>query len=191
MADDISSAIGKTAGVRLLPIATDGGIENLADLVFLRGVDLAIVPANVLAQPKAIERHVGAGLQQRLVYVTHLYAEEVHLLVGSGVGNAETLRGKKIAVPLDDGTAEFTARDLLAGFGVEFVRQRPTEAIAQVRSGAIAGILFVGGKPLRIVSGFAEGRPPQIAGTTVLEDNGTGLSASCSSGRRLPLSHTW
>src|SRR5581483_9247258 len=55
MANDIAAAIGGTAGVRVVPMATGGGVQNLRDLVYLRGVDLFIVPANVLANPKALE----------------------------------------------------------------------------------------------------------------------------------------
>jgi hypothetical protein len=36
-------------------------------------------------------------LTQRLAFVTRLYSEEVHLLVGRSVGSIEDLRGKQIA----------------------------------------------------------------------------------------------
>jgi TRAP-type uncharacterized transport system substrate-binding protein len=65
---------------------------------FLRGIDMAIVPSNVLAHARANEA-MGGGLAQRVAYVTRLFAEEVHLLVGTGVASIEDLRGKQIAVP--------------------------------------------------------------------------------------------
>ncbi len=156
MANDIAAALGGAADVRVVPMATGGGAQNLRDLVYLRGVDLAIVPANVLANPKALEASLGGGLTQRVAYVAHLYAEEVHLVVGAGVGTVEGLQGKRIAVPLYDGTAEFTARDLLERLAIkaEIVRQSPAAALEQVRSGALAGVLFVGGKPLQLVAGL-------------------------------------
>lgn len=156
MAHEISAAIGKTGDIRLLPLATRGGADNLRELAFLRGVDLAIVPANLLSQTKALEASLGAGLSQRLGYVTHLYAEEVHVLVGSGVDTVEGLERRKVAVPLDDGTAEFTAKDLLERLGVvaEVVKLHQSDAIAQIRSGEIAAALFVGGKPHRLISGL-------------------------------------
>jgi len=152
MAHDIAAALPRTGDVRLLPLAAAGGAENLRDLVFLRGVDLAIVPANVLTQTKTIEAQLGPGVTQRIAYVTHLYAEEVHLLVASSVGAIEGLRQRKVAVSPDDGNAQFTARDLFErlGIGAEIVRLRPAEAIDQVRSGTIAAALFVGGKPLQL-----------------------------------------
>lgn len=156
MAHDIAMALGKDAETRVLPIIASGGIENLRDLIFLRGVDMAIVPANALAQTKAIEALVGAGLPQRIAYITHLHGEELHLLVGSSVGALEGLRGRKVAVHLQDGNAQFTARDLFERLGVEIeiVRMRPAEAIEQARSGELAAVLLIGGKPLQHLAGL-------------------------------------
>ena len=156
MASDIAAALGSGEDVRLLPIAARGGIENLRDLAFLRGVDMAIVSANVLRHVKAIEAQIGAGAPQRIAYVTHLYGEEVHLLVGDGVSALEGLHRRKVAVPLDDGDALFTARDLFDSLGVEaeIVGLRPAQAIVQLRTGQLAGALLVGGKPLPLLSGL-------------------------------------
>lgn len=158
MANDIAAVLAIGEDVRLLPIAGRGGIDRLRDLVFLRGVDLAIVPANVLTHMKAIEAEIGAAVVQRIAYVTYLYGEEVHLLVGEGISTIESLHRRRVAVPLDDDNALFTAHDLFDGHGagveVEIVRLRLPQALEDVRSGRLAGILLVGGKPLPIVSGL-------------------------------------
>src|SRR5215468_2201483 len=49
LAHDIVTAIGTSHGLRLLAIDAPGGAESLRDLLLLRGVDLALVPANALA----------------------------------------------------------------------------------------------------------------------------------------------
>jgi hypothetical protein len=156
MARDMATALGDTAGVRLLPVAAGGGVENLRDLALLRSVHMAIVPANVLAGAKAIEAALGAALTRRVGYIAHLYAEEVHLLVGSGVGAMEGLRRGRVAVPEYDHNAEFTARDLFKRLqvDVEIVRMPPAEAIGQVRSGELSGLLLIGGKPVELVFGL-------------------------------------
>ncbi len=83
-------------------MSSGGGIETLRDLLFLRGVDMAIVPANALAQAKATEL-LGPGLPQRIAYIARLYNEEVHLVVGRNIKALADLSGKKVAVPLEDG----------------------------------------------------------------------------------------
>jgi TRAP-type uncharacterized transport system substrate-binding protein len=152
---DIAAALGGSDGLRLLSIDARGGTENLQDLLFLRGVDLALVPANALAYANTTASF-GPGLQERLTYITQLYGEEVHILVGPGTSSFEDLRGKKIAVPPQDGNAEFTVRDLLRRLRVEaeLVQMAAPDAIDEVRSGTLAALVLVGGKPLRFVAGL-------------------------------------
>lgn len=150
----MAAVVSRTADIRLLPVATGGGAGNLRDLLHLRGLDLAIVPANLLAQTKSVDAELGPGLRQRVAYVTHLHADEVHLLVGPGVSALDGLRRSRIAVPLDDGTADFTVRDVFERLGIEIeiVRLHPAAAIAQVRSGELPAAFFVGAKPLQFVA---------------------------------------
>jgi uncharacterized protein len=149
MASDMAAVFSGTDGMRILPVASNGGALTLRDLLFLRGIDMAIVPSNVLAHAKANEA-LGGGLAQRLAFVTRLYSEEVHLLVGRGIASIQDLRGKQIAVPADDGTAQFTADDLLRRLqlGAELVTASPADAIDKVRAGSLAAAVLVGGKPL-------------------------------------------
>lgn len=151
MAHAIASAIEKTDGLRLLPMSSGGGIETLRDLLYLRGVDMAIVPGNALAQAQATE---GPSLLQRIAYIARLYNEEVHLLVGRNTKELADLRGKKIAVPVEDGSALFTARDLFARFSVdvEIVRMPAAEALELVRAGDLAATLLMAGKPLPLLA---------------------------------------
>ena len=155
MAGDMAALLANGEEVRILPVAGAGGAQTLRDLLFLRGIDMAIVPSNVLAHARATEA-MGGGLTQRVAYVTRLFAEEVHLLVGRGVASIEDLRGKQIGVPADDGTAQFTAEDLFGRlkFRVELVAANPADAIDKVRAGNLAAVLLVGGKPMPRLAGL-------------------------------------
>jgi TRAP-type uncharacterized transport system substrate-binding protein len=134
-------------------VAGDGGRANLQDALFLRGIDMAIVPANVLAHAKA-RNTFGGGLTQRLTYLTLLYGEEVHVIGGPGVNAIGDLGGKRVAVPAADGSAQFTAGEILQrlGLAVDSVPMAPADALEAVRTGGVAGAILVGGKPLDQVS---------------------------------------
>jgi TRAP transporter TAXI family solute receptor len=155
MANDLVAAVGTGGSLRVLPMAAEGGLANLQDLLFLRGVDLAIVATSVLANAKATGAF-GGGLNHKVVYVAPLYGEEVHVVAGVGVASIDDLRGKKVAVPLDDGTALFTARDLLQRLGVacEEVPMEAPDALEAVRAGTLAAAMLVAGKPVAMVSGL-------------------------------------
>ena len=147
--------LGESGDVKVVSVAGRGGPGNLKDLLYLRGADLAIVPSNVLLNDKVGEA-LGGNLQSRLVYVTSLYGEEVHLLAGRTVDSVEALGGKKVAVPIADGNALFAATDILQRLGIkaEILQTDPVSAMDQIRSGDIAAAVFVGGKPLALVSGL-------------------------------------
>jgi TRAP-type uncharacterized transport system substrate-binding protein len=152
---DIAAALDGSDGLRLIAADAAGGIGSLQDLMLLRGIDLALVPANVLAYADTTNSF-GPGLRERLTYVTQLYGEEVHILVGAGISSVEDLRGKKIAVPPQDGNAEFTVRDLLRRFQIdaEVIKVAAPDAIDEVRAGTLPALVLMGGKPLRFLAGL-------------------------------------
>ena len=135
-------------------IASAGGVENLRDLIFLRGADLAIVPANVLVKTKALENLLAQVSSNGSRMSAGFIQRKCISLWASGIATVEGLRGRKIAVPADDGTSEFTLRDLGERLGIEFEirRGRAAEAIAGIRSGELAGALIVGGKSLQLIA---------------------------------------
>jgi uncharacterized protein len=152
-ARDMAAAVGASNGPRLIVVESSGGIESLRDLLLLRGMDLALVPASVLDYADATGA-VGPGLRERLTYVTALYGEEIHVLAGPGVASIEELSGRKVAVPAGDGNTEFTVRDLLRRLQIEaeVVKVAAADAIDDVRSGAFGALILVGGKPLRFAA---------------------------------------
>jgi uncharacterized protein len=152
---DMAAAVVGNDDLRLIAVDAPGGIESLGDLLFLRGIDLALVPENVLNYADAMTSF-GPGLRERLTYITQLYGEEVHFLAGPDVNSLENLRGKKVAVPPEDGNAEFTTRDLFRRLRIqaEIVRVASADAIDDVRSGTFAALALMGGKPLRFVAGL-------------------------------------
>jgi uncharacterized protein len=155
MAHDIASMVASEDGVRLLPLSGEGGIGTLRDLLYLRGVDLAIVPANVLVRARETEA-LGPAVAQRIGYVTRLYNEEVHVVAGASINAFNQLRGKKIAVPQNDGNALFTLHDLMEHLQIEIVKMPAPEALAAVRAGEIAAVLLIGAKPMPLVSEIAK-----------------------------------
>src|ERR1041385_1820770 len=48
MAEEIAAVIDDGATRRVMPVVGKGAIQNLTDLKYLRGIDLAIVPADTL-----------------------------------------------------------------------------------------------------------------------------------------------
>jgi TRAP-type uncharacterized transport system substrate-binding protein len=179
LAHDMVAALSGNADLRLIAVDAPGGAESLRDLLFLRGIDLALVPENVLYYADA-SGSFGPGLRERLTYITQLYGEEVHVLVGPGVSSVDDLSGKKVAVPPQDGNAEFTVRDLLRSLHVdaEIVKVAAADAIDDIRSGTLAAVVLVGGKPLRFVAGLPQDGTLRLLALPSAQALGDGYSPS-------------
>lgn len=176
---EMAAAVVGNGDLRLIPVDAPGGIESLRDLLFLRGIDLALVPENVLNYADATASF-GPGLRERLTYIAELYAEEVHFLVGPDISSVEDLRGKKVAVPAEDGNAEFTTREVLRRLriGAEIVRVAPADAIDDVQSGSVAALVLMGGKPLRLVAGLPKDGSIHLLAVPFTQALGDGYSPS-------------
>ena len=176
---DMAAVLVGSDDLRLIAVDARGGLESLRDLLLLRGVDLAVVPENVLEYADATASF-GPGLRERLTYITQLYGEEVHILGGPGTVSVENLRGKKIAVPPEDGNVEFTVRDLLRRLRVdaEVVKVAAADAIDDVQSGTLAALVLMGGKPLRLVAGIPKDANLRLLALPSTQALGDGYSPS-------------
>src|SRR4029453_18063033 len=80
MARDIAAGLAGRDDIRLIAMDAAGGTESLRDLLFLRSVDLALVPANVLVDANT-SATFGPGLPQRLPSMPNPLGETVLLPV--------------------------------------------------------------------------------------------------------------
>lgn len=87
-----------------------GSEQNLVDLVYLEGIDIAFVQSDVLSAVR--NRELGNKFlddeiaEKKIAYVTKLYDEEIHILALPGITNIKELDGQNIAVgPEHSGSA--------------------------------------------------------------------------------------
>src|SRR3954463_14506517 len=77
-ADEMAKVLDDGDNLRVLPMVSYGAASNLEDLMYLRGVDLAITQSDVFEYFRT-ERKV-ANLQSRVHYVVRLPVAELHIL---------------------------------------------------------------------------------------------------------------
>ena len=99
------------ANVRVLPISGHGGVANVRDLLYLRGVDFAVLNSDVLTYLDLSGQYPDA--RKRLRYVTHLYDQKVFVLARNGIDVFDDLRGRRLVVMGEDGPGLVTAKSLL------------------------------------------------------------------------------
>jgi uncharacterized protein len=158
IAADLANVLD-TDGLRVLPMIGRGSLQNLKDIMFLRGVDIGIV------QMDAREALKAEGLQtqaiQRLRYITRLYNEEIHLLASREITDVRQLEGKKVNIDnVGSGTA-LTSRIIFEKLGIkpEFTNFDQASSYARLRDGEIQAAIYVAGRPVRGMTEFqSEGR---------------------------------
>src|SRR5438552_6788904 len=93
-ADELAKVLDDGDSLRILPMVSYGAASNLDDLLYLRGVDLAVTQSDVFEYFRT-ERKT-PNLQNRVHYILRLPIAELHILAKTEIRSLEDLRGKKI-----------------------------------------------------------------------------------------------
>lgn len=108
--NQLADYASRLSNVRVLPIAGHGAVANVRDLLYLRGVDLAVLNSDVLTFLDQTRQYPDA--RRRIRYVTHLFDQKVFLLVRKDVTAIEDLRGRRLVVLSEAGGSRVTATAL-------------------------------------------------------------------------------
>ncbi len=137
--------------VRLL-VTNGGGMgQNLTDLLYLRGVDTALVRADLMNYAQSQDAY--PPFDNAINYITEMFPEEVHLLVQSDITELSDLTGKRINIGASGMGADVTASVILSELGLraELTRFDTRLAIEKLKQGEIDGAFFVGGEPMPLL----------------------------------------
>jgi uncharacterized protein len=156
IAADLANVLDRREDLRILPIVGKGSVQNITDILYLRGTDIGIVQSDVLAYMKKGGIH--PTIDKRIRYITKLYNEEFHLLTAGEVNSFEDLAGRKVNFgPQGSGTymTASTVFDIL-GIDVEPTTDDYALALEKLTAGDIAAMIYVAGKPTDIFSKIPE-----------------------------------
>jgi len=78
-AAEIARVVNESSQVHVLPIVTRGPTENVNDLLYLKGVDLAIINTDSLEEYKMQVPQI----QQRIVSIINLFPSDLHIFVAA------------------------------------------------------------------------------------------------------------
>jgi len=154
IAADMAAVLDDGDRLRVIAMIGRGSLQNLADIMALRGVDLGIVQSDVLAFAR--RERLFPLLDQLIQYVGKLYDEEVHVLTRAGIGSVRELAGQEVNVDLRGSGTAMTASIIFRTLGLNIrERHEPQDvALERLRRGEIAALVFVSGKPARLFTGI-------------------------------------
>lgn len=152
IAADLAAVLDDSDRLRVIAIIGRGSVQNIADIMVLRGVDLGIVQSDVLAYAR--RERLFPSVDRLVQYVCKLYDEEVHILAGPGIASVQELAGKAVNVDLPGSGTAMTASLIFDALGIRVQeRNAPQDsALDQLRRGELAALVYVAGKPARLFS---------------------------------------
>jgi TRAP transporter TAXI family solute receptor len=147
---DLQAELDQVDNLRILPILGKGSVKNIEDLLYLRGIDVAIVQSDVLTFLS--RQNVHEDLPERINYITKLYNEEFHLITRDDISDIKQLRGKKVNFGGRGSGTAMTAETVFDALGVPVIplHHGYQDALQMVRNGEIAAMVYVAGKPASI-----------------------------------------
>jgi uncharacterized protein len=147
IATDLASVLNDGDRLRVLPMVGQGSVQNIADLLYLKGIDIGIVQSDVLSFIKRRDMYTGA--EDRISYITKLYNEELHVVGAPDIGGIGDLAGRKVNFGVEGSGTAMTAETVFQNLGVEVepVYHDQPLALQKVKDGEIAATLYVAGKP--------------------------------------------
>jgi uncharacterized protein len=157
IANDLSAVLDRGDELRVLPIIGRGSVQNLSDIMFLRGIDIGIVQSDVLAF--AQRERLFPSVTSLVQYIAKLYDEELHLLARPGINRVEDLAGQRVNVDLRGSGTAMTASLVFHGLGVDVQTTNDPQdtALERLKRGEIAAMAFVAGQPARIFASVPPG----------------------------------
>lgn len=144
---DLAKALDDGDNLRILPIVSYGGNENVSDLLYLKGIDLAITYTDTFD----LYRKSGQvkNIEQRVNYISELLTGELYIFARPEIKTLQDLDGKKVSLGTKGNSATTTGPIVFDRLGIhpQLLYINNTIALEQMKTGEIDALVHTGGKP--------------------------------------------
>jgi TRAP-type uncharacterized transport system substrate-binding protein len=144
---ELAKALDDGQNLRVLPIVSYGGNENINDLLYLKGVDVAITYVDTFDLYKKSGKV--RDIEHRINYISELLVGELYIYGRPEIQSLKDLDGKTVSLGTKGGSATTTGPIVFERLGVRpnFVYVNNTVAAEKMKTGEITAIVSTGGKP--------------------------------------------
>src|SRR5262249_23878964 len=150
---ELAGALDDGDNLRILPIVSFGAASNLDDLLYLRGVDIAVTQSDVFEYFRTVRKT--ANLDKRINFIIGLPVSEVHLLAREEIRSIEDLRGKKVNLGPEGSASSLTGAIIFQRLGIQIEQSNFNDATSshKLKTGELSALVRVVGNP---VDGLAQ-----------------------------------
>jgi TRAP-type uncharacterized transport system substrate-binding protein len=152
-ATDIARVVDDGENLHVLPIVTRGPSENVEALLYLKGVDAAIINSDSLEEFKSLVPNI----RQRVTYLLSLFPSELHVFARPEINSIQDLAGKKVNFNTPGTSAAYSGPLIFDRLKVNVEKTFIPHPIAleKLKAGEISAVVFVTSKP---VDAFTRGK---------------------------------
>jgi TRAP-type uncharacterized transport system substrate-binding protein len=146
LAAEIARVVNEEDKLHVIPMVTRGATENVNSLLYLRGVDAAIINTDALDEYKAQVPFI----ERRLVNILSLFPSELHIFVRPEIRSLEDLRGKKVNFNTQGTAAAYSGPLIFSRLGLDVEKMFIPHPVAleQMRRGELSAVVFISSKPI-------------------------------------------
>ena len=158
-AGELARVLDDGDDMRVLPIVTRGIFDNVFDLLYLRGVDAAIVYGDVLEHFK--KNPEISGISRRINYLASLFPSELHIFVRPEITSLKDLEGKAVNFNTEGTAAAYSGPIIFERLGVKIDAKFDPHSVAMQemkKSDKYAATVWISSKPL---APFLKGKWPE------------------------------
>ncbi len=158
-AAELARVLDDGDNMRVLPIVTRGIFDNVFDLLYLRGVDAAIVYGDVLEHFK--KNPEISGISRRINYLASLFPSELHIFVRPEITSLKDLEGKTVNFNTEGTAAAYSGPIIFSRLGIKIDAKFDPHSVAMQemrKSDKYAATVWVSSKPL---APFLKGQWPE------------------------------
>jgi hypothetical protein len=154
-AAEIARVVDDGENLHVLPVVTRGPAENVEALLFLKGIDAAIINADALEQFRTLVPNI----QKRIVYILSLFPSELHIFVRPEINSLDELKGKKVNFNTPGTAAAYSGPLIFERLKLDVQKTFIPHQVAleQMKAGKedMAAVVFITSKP---VDAFVRGK---------------------------------
>lgn len=145
---DLARVLDDGDNLRVLPIVSYGAASNLDDLLYLRGIDVAVTQSDVFEHFRTVRKT--ANLEQRINYIIRLPVSEVHLLARDEIHSIDDLRGKKVNLGPNGSASSLTGAIIFQRLGIQIEQSNFDygTAFEKLKAGELSALIRTVGKPV-------------------------------------------
>jgi len=150
MAHDISVVTNMSQAVRVIPAVGGAAVQNIRDVLLLRGVDLGIASVQSIMQLAKSGEPGTEGLLSKVAYISILSADEFHVVARPEIKTIQDLAGKKVSFNNQGSSTALLAPQVFKALGVEVtpVYMAQGDALAAMQKGEVAATVCGCPKPV-------------------------------------------